>query len=248
MDYRNQSPPGYATRGQTATYDTGLRSYMLSIYNYMGSALALTGIMAYLGSHWAPLLEMMYRENAGHLALSGFGLLVAFTPLAFLLVLNMGINRLSLPAAQGIFWTFAAVFGLSMSSVFLLYSGQSIARVFFITSIAFCGMSLVGYSSKRDLTAMGSFLMMGVIGIFASLIVNMFLQSSALLHVISILGVLIFTGLIAYDTQKLKAIYYYSSGNSELAAKSSILGAVTLYLDFINLFRFLLVLMGDRRN
>ena len=168
-------------------------------------------------------------------------------PLAFVLVLSFGINRMSLVAAQASFWLFAAVMGLSLSSIFLVYTGQSIAQVFFISAATFGAMSLYGYTTKRDLTGFGSFLFMGLIGIIIASIVNIFLASSALAFGISILGVLIFVGLTAYDTQRIKLSYSASYG-AQVLAKSAIMGALSLYLDFINLFLMLLRLFGGQRN
>jgi len=247
MAYRDQNPMGYSSQSAAVPYDAGLRAYMLGVYNYMASALALTGIFAYLASHWAPLVGALYNLQATHPSMTGLGVLVAFAPLVFVMVLGMGINRLSLASAQGVFWGFAAVMGLSLSVIFFAYSGQSIVRVFLITSILFGSVSTWGYATGRDLTSMGHFMIMGLWGIFLASIVNIFMQSSGLQFMVSILGVVIFTGLTAYDTQRIKAMYYATAGSDEMAGKSAIMGAVTLYLDFINLFLMLLRLMGDRR-
>jgi FtsH-binding integral membrane protein len=169
-----------------------------------------------------------------------------FSPLAFVLALSFGINKMQASTAQTVFWAFAAVMGLSLANIFLLYTGASITRVFFITAGTFAGMSLYGYTTKRDLTGMGSFLMMGLIGIIIASVVNMFLASSALHFVISVVGVLIFVGLTAYDTQKIKSMYL-EADVAEVMSKKVIMGALTLYLDFINLFVMLLRLFGDRR-
>lgn len=247
MEYRNDTPFWSAAESSAATRDEGMRRYMLGVYNYMASALALTGITAYAGANFAPLVNLLYVQHGAHMGLSGFGWLVAFAPLLFVFGLGMGINRLSVSAAQGIFWAYAAVMGLSLSSLFFIYTGTSLVRVFFITSIMFGAMGMWGYSSKRDLTSMGHFMMMGLFGIIIASLVNIFLQSPAVYFATSALGVVIFTGLIAYDTQKIKQMYYYSAGNGEAVAKTSILGALSLYLDFINLFIHLLRFIGDRR-
>ncbi len=247
MNYNDQNPMSYSVRDAVPTYDTGLRAYMLGVYNYMGSALALTGITAYLASHWAPLMNMVYDLNGTHPGLTGLGKLLIFAPLLFVMVISFGINKLSLPALQGTFWSYAAVMGLSLSSIFFLYTGESIVRVFFITAILFGSMSLWGYTTKKDLTSMGHFLFMGLIGIILAMVVNIFLQSSAVQFATSVLGVLIFTGLTAYDTQKISAMYYRTSGNAEAVGKTTIMGALALYLDFINMFMFLLRFFGDRR-
>lgn len=247
MDYRNESPFWAASQSEAVTRDEGLRSYMLGVYNYMASALALTGITAYAGANVPALMNALYTVHGNHIGLSGLGMLVTFAPLAFVLVLGMGINRLSVPAAQGVFWAYAAVMGLSLSSLFFVYTGQSLVRVFFITSILFGSMGIWGYSTKRDLTSMGNFMIMGLWGILIASIVNIFLASAAVQFATSVLAVVIFTALTAYDTQKIKQMYYMTSGNAAAAAKTSILAALELYLDFINLFISLLRFMGDRK-
>ena len=169
-----------------------------------------------------------------------------FSPLAFILVLSFGINRMNASTAQLVFWLFAGVMGLSLTHIFLLYTGESITRVFFITAGTFGAMSLYGYTTKKDLSGWGSFLFMGLIGIIIASLVNLFLQSSALMFAISVIGVLIFVGLTAYDTQKIKEIYL-ESDSDEVQGKKAIMGAVALYLDFINLMMMLLRLFGTRR-
>jgi FtsH-binding integral membrane protein len=216
--------------------DVGLRDYMLRIYNYMASGLALTGIVAYL------------------FAASGWYLQVARTPLIWLIILaplglvmllSFGINRMSAAAAQGVFWLYAGLMGLSMSSIFIVYTHTSIARVFFITAGTFAAMSLYGYTTKRDLSQFGSFLFMGLIGIIIASVVNIFLASPALYWLISVIGVIVFVGLTAYDTQSIKEMYFEGDG-AEIAGKKAVMGALRLYLDFINLFMMLLRLMGNR--
>jgi len=238
---------GGAQADASVQIDAGLREYMLRVYNYMASGLALTGIIAYFSANTPAILNMLYvAGEGGVLQPTGLAYLVMFSPLAFVLVLSFGINKMQASTAQTVFWAFAAVMGLSMASIFLVYTGASITRVFFITAGTFAGMSLYGYTTKRDLTGMGSFLMMGLFGIIIASIVNMFLQSSAMHFVISVLGVLIFVGLTAYDTQKIKSVYEEADG-AEVMTKKAIMGALTLYLDFINLFVMLLRLFGDRR-
>jgi FtsH-binding integral membrane protein len=243
--------PFSTTQAQTRAVemDAGLRAYMLKIYNYMASALALTGIVAVFTANSPAMLQMLYQTNELRQLTgpSGLGWLVMFAPLAFILVMNFGLNRMSTTALQATFWGFAAVMGLSLSHIFLTFTGASIARVFFITAGMFGAMSLYGYTTKRDLSGMGSFLMMGLIGIILASVVNIFIQSSALHFAVSVIGVLIFVGLTAYDTQKLKAMYYQLAGHGEMMAKMTIMGAVTLYLDFINMFIFMLQFFGDRR-
>jgi uncharacterized protein len=237
------------TPGQAyaAEIDVGLREHMLKIYNYMASGLALTGIIAYISANTPAIINLMYAVGpGGTLQPTMLAWIAMLSPLAFILVLNFGINRMKASTVQAVFWGFSAVMGLSISHIFIAYTGTSIARVFFITAGTFAGMSLYGYTTKRDLTGMGSFLFMGLIGIIIASVVNMFLQSSAMHFIISVIGVLIFVGLTAYDTQKIKSMYLESDG-SEIAAKKAIMGAVTLYLDFINLFLMLLRLFGERR-
>ena len=217
--------------------DEGLRAFMLKIYNYMCLALGVTGGVAMFTASSETMMQVIYGTSLSWV--------VMLSPLAFILVLSFGINKLSTGAVQAIFWAFAATMGLSMASIFMVYTGSSIARVFFITSGVFAAMSLYGYTTKRSLAAMGSFLFMGLIGIIIAMVVNVFMQSSALQFAISILGVLIFTGLTAWDTQKLKMIYIQSDGTAA-TEKTAIYGALTLYLDFINLFYFLLALLGNR--
>ena len=218
--------------------DQGLRSYMLRVYNYMTGALALTGGVAYF-VYASGLIEQIYGTPVYWVAV--------LAPLAFVLVLSFGIQKISLGAAQAIFWGYAAVMGLSMASIFLVYTGASIAEVFFITSATFLAMSLWGYTTKRDLSGFGHFLMMGLIGIIIAMVVNIFLQSPAVYFAISIIGVLVFTGLTAWDTQRIKEMYW-DGDSTEIAGKKSIMGALALYLDFINLFLMLMQLMGQRRN
>ncbi len=248
MNYNDNNPMSFSTREAAPSYDMGLRSYMLSVYNYMASALALTGISAYLAANYAPLTNALYMLQGAHPGLTGLGWLVALAPLAFILVMSLGLNSLSLPALQGIFWVYAAVMGLSLSSLFFIYTGASIVRAFFITAIVFGSMSMWGYATKRDLTGMGSFMMMGLWGIIIASLVNIFMQSSGLQFVVSILAVVIFTALTAYDTQKIKSYYYQTAGNAVYMSKAAIMGALSLYLDFINLFIQMLRFFGDRRD
>jgi len=228
-----------------AAVDEGLRSYMLGVYNYMAAGVALTGIVAYLTFAMAvqngaltPFGQTLYT--------SPLRWVVMLAPLGFVFFLGFRIQKMSLGAAQASFWAFAAVMGLSISSIFLVFTGQSIAQIFFITAATFGALSLYGYTTKRDLSAWGSFLFMGVVGIIIAMVVNIFLQSSALQFAISVIGVLVFAGLTAYDTQRIKDGYYMVAGSAELVAKSAIMGALALYLDFINMFMFLLQLFGNR--
>jgi uncharacterized protein len=218
--------------------DQGLRSYMLRVYNYMTGALALTGGIAYLVAA-SGLIERIYGTPLYWVAV--------IAPLGFVLVLSFGIQKMSLGAAQATFWGYAAVMGLSMASIFLVYTGASIAQVFFITSATFLAMSLWGYTTKKDLSGFGHFLMMGLIGIIIAMLVNFFLRSPALYFAISAIGVLVFTGLTAWDTQRIKEMYW-DGDSAEIAGKKSIMGALALYLDFVNLFLMLMQLMGNRRS
>jgi FtsH-binding integral membrane protein len=217
--------------------DVGLRTHMLSVYNYMMLGLAITGLVAYFAASTG-----FYAS----IARTPLIWVVMLAPLGFVLVLSYGIQRLNLGTAQLLFWAFSAVMGLSLSAIFLVYTGTSVARVFFITSGTFAGMSLYGYTTKRDLTSMGSFMFMGLIGILIASLVNMFVQSSALDFAISVIGVLVFVGLTAWDTQRIKESYSETDGDV-IAGKKAIFGALSLYLDFINLFMMLLRLFGDRR-
>jgi len=228
-----------------AEIDEGLRGYMLTVYNYMASALALTGLAAYVTANTPAVLEMFYTVQGGFLAPTMLGYIAMFSPLAFILVINFGINRMQASTVQMIFWAFAGVMGISLSNILLMYTGTSVAKTFFVTAAAFGALSLYGYTTKKNLTGMGSFLIMGLFGLIIASIVNMFMQSSMMEFVISAIGVLIFAGLTAYDTQRIK-LMYLESDHSEIASKKAIMGALSLYLDFINMFLFLLRFMGNR--
>ena len=219
-----------------AAVDAGLRSYMLSVYNYMASGVLLTGIVALL-AYQSGFTQSMIG--------SPLMWVVMLAPLAFVMVLSFGINKLSTGAAQALFWVYAAVMGLSMSTIFLAFSGTSIAQTFFATAAAFLGLSLYGYTTKKDLSGIGTFLIMGVVGIIVAMLINLFVQSTALGLAISVIGVLLFAGLTAYDTQKIKSMYFYVQG-TDFVGKSVVMGALTLYLDFVNMFTFLLNLLGNR--
>jgi len=233
---------GVAAGAQDVAFDAGLRSYMLSVYNYMASGVLLTGLVAMLFARGGA--DSMAAQVLIHGGILRY--VVMFAPLIFVMVLSFGINRLSTAQAQGLFWAYAALMGLSLSTILLVYTGSSVANTFFATAAGFAGLSLWGYTTKKDLSGMGSFLIMGVFGIVIAMLLNMFLQSGPLGLVISVLGVLLFAGLTAYDTQKIKSMYF-AVGGTAFARKSVIMGALTLYLDFINMFLFLLRLFGDRR-
>ena len=235
---RPQPVPAGVGRDSVAV-DAGLRSYMLSVYNYMGSGVLLTGIVALLFA----------RSGAAETILFGPGILkylIMFSPLAFVMVLSFGINRLSTGTAQLLFWGFATVMGLSMASIFFRFTGPSIALTFFATSAAFLSLSLWGYTTKKDLSGFGTFMIMGVVGLFVAMLLNLWFQSPAMTLAISAIGVLLFAGLTAYDTQRIKDDYYAFAGDATMAAKASIFGALSLYQDFVGLFMNLLTLLGDR--
>lgn len=220
------------------TFDAGLRKYMLSIYNYMASGILLTGIIAMMTANSG----LAYTFASGPLMW-----IVALSPLAIVFAMSFGMNKFSKGTLQAMYWGFAVLMGLSLSTIFLVYTGESIAVTFFATAGAFAGLSLFGYTTKKDLSGWGSFLIMGVVGLIIASVINMFLQSEAMMWAISFLGVLIFAGLTAYDTQKLKNIYSSVRG-TPMMDKVVIMGALNLYLDFINMFLFLLRFMGAARN
>lgn len=243
----------YETRARSvgtdraAAIDAGLRAYMLRVYNYMLAGLALTGGAVLLVLNTPLGIPFFLYDGAGQIiGTSLLGMIALFAPLGMVFFLSFRIQSMSFSSAQITFWIFATIMGIGLAPIFLMYTGASVARVFFITSATFGTMSLWGYTTKRDLTGWGSFLFMGLIGIIIASIVNMFMQSSMMEFVISIIGVIIFTGLTAYDTQKIKESYSVSM-SGEVAGKSAIMGALRLYLDFINLFIMLLRLLGARR-
>jgi FtsH-binding integral membrane protein len=229
---------GNAAAIPSVELDAGLRAYMLRVYNYMASGLALTGIVAYVAANYG-----FYQSIAG----TPLMWVVMLAPLGLVFAISFGIERMSASTAQALFWVYAALMGLSLAGIFLVFTGASIARVFFITAGTFAGMSLYGYTTRADLSRFGSFLMMGLIGIVIASLVNIFIGSSALQFAISVIGVLVFVGLTAYDTQRIKETYYEADSH-EIAGKKAILGALTLYLDFINLFMMLMQLFGQRRD
>jgi FtsH-binding integral membrane protein len=255
-DYRyTQSAWGRTATADAAAVDAGLRAYMLRVFNWMASGLLLTGIVAlWIGT--SPDAQALFwqvtRTASGARSISPtiLGYVAMFSPIAFVLVLSFGINKLSKTSAQALFWLFCACMGASLSNIFLRYTGQSIASTFFVTAGMFAATSAYGYTTGRDLTKMGSFLIMGLIGIMLAGIVNIFLQSAMLQFVISAIGVLVFVGLTAFDTQRIKADYvaYAYAEGSEEAGKRSVMDALTMYLNFINLFQFLLQFLGVRNN
>ncbi|PKU23466.1 Bax inhibitor-1/YccA family protein [Telmatospirillum siberiense] len=240
---------GTWTRGQAeaALIDVGLRQYMLRVYNYMASGLALTGLVAALVAGTPAINQLFFQYGMRGATPTALGWLAIIAPIGLVMAISFGIARMRASTAQGLFWLYAALMGVSLSSIFLVYTGASITRVFFISAASFAGLSLYGYTTKRNLSAFGSFLVMGLWGLVIASLVNMFVASSALQFVISIAGVGIFAGLTAWDTQKIKEMYW-EADDGETAGKKAVMGALTLYLDFINLFLMLIRLMGDRRD
>ena len=241
---QNQYDPRTATTGVNAATvgvpraarDAGLRSYMLSVYNYMASGVLLTGIVALLFAN---------SGLAAQVLTTPLRWLIILAPLGFVMAMSFGLNRMSTGTLQTLFWAFAVSMGLSMSSIFLVYTGVSIAQTFFAVAAGFLGLSLYGYTTKRDLSGFGTFLIMGVFGLLIAMVINLFVQSTAMHFAISAIGVLLFAGLTAYDTQKIKSMYAYVAG-TDMVGKTVVMGALTLYLDFINMFQFLLSFMGNR--
>ena len=227
--------------------DVGLRSFMLGVYNKMALGLVLSAALAFLTSSFPPVRDLMFTVVNGRVGYSILGMIVAFAPLGVLLFSGFAMKNQSPKTASIVYWTVVSLIGASMGVLALRYTGTSIASTFLITATAFGGLSLFGYTTKKDLSGMGSFLIMGVIGLLIAGLVNIFLQSSMMQFIISILGVLIFAGLTAYDTQRLKMQYYELGGNQAAMGVATSYGALSLYLDFINMFQFLLALFGDRR-
>ncbi len=251
-DFR--AAPRSGATAQSAVLDQGLRAYMLHVYNWMASGLLLTAIVAYAVAN-TPLRDAFYQAVQGPFGQvvmrpTGLATVCMFAPLAFVLVLSFGVNKLSATAAQGIYWAFAATMGASMANIFLVYTQGSIATTFLVTAGMFAGMSIWGYTTRSDLSRMGSFMMMGLFGIIIASLLNFFLHSNALQFAVSIIGVVVFTGLTAWDTQRIKVSYLnfaYADG-PEQAAKRSVFDALNLYLNFINLFMMLLRLTGGGRS
>ena len=235
IDYVNTQ-----TQTRRTSYDFGLRKYLISVYQYMAFALALTAIIA-MGA--ASSQEFMYTIHS-----SGLKWIVLFAPLAMAFYMGSRLMSMSQTVAKSCLMIFAALMGLSLSSIFVIYTGESISRVFFITASTFGAMSIYGHTTQRDLSNMGSFLTMGVIGLLIASVANIFMQSSAMHFIISLIGVAVFTIFTAYDTQRIKSLYYQNQGNEQIASKLAIYGSLALYMDFINLFVFLLQLLGVRRS
>jgi uncharacterized protein len=251
MEFNKQNVQSQVKGADTHAIDEGLRAYMLKVYNYMASGILITGFISLILFK----LSVITSSDGSITGLTGIGnalynsalmWVIMLAPLGVVFYMSFGIKKMSAAKAQGTFWIFAALMGASLSSIFLIYTGASITRVFFITAGTFGSMSIYGYTTKRDLTKLGSFLMMGLIGIIIASIVNIFMKSTMMYYVISIIGVLVFVGLTAYDTQKIKNMYL-ASDSGEIVGKKAVMGALTLYLDFINLFIMLLRLFGQRR-
>jgi uncharacterized protein len=236
-----------ATMADAVQIDVGLRQYMLRVYNYMASGLLLSGIVALL-VNTTGLSDLFFQANeAGRPGYTGLGLVAVFAPIGLILWMSFGAQRMSTATLQAVYWAFVTLMGVGLSTVLMIYTGASVLRVFFITAIAFASLSMYGYLTKRDLSAFGTFLIMGLVGLLIASLVNIFMQSSMMHFIISAVGVLVFAGLTAFNTQQIKNTYFHVSG-SGVAEHAAIMGAVTLYLDFINLFQFLLQFLGARRE
>ena len=240
----NAAPFTGASAPRSVAYDAGLRSYMLTVYNYMASGVLLTGIVALLFAKTGAVAALFNPVTGAPNAL---GWIVTFAPLGFVFGMSFGGRRMSTPALKAMFWGFSAVMGLSLSTIFLVYTGTTIAQAFFATAAGFAGLSLYGYTTQRNLSALGTFMMVGVIGLIVAMLINMFVQSSALSMVISAVGVFVFAGLAAYDTQRTKANYAYVAG-TPMQDRAMVMSALSLYLDFINMFLFVLQLFGGNRR
>ncbi|MDR3440458.1 Bax inhibitor-1/YccA family protein [Telmatospirillum sp.] len=248
MAFDTQRGTWTRAEAEAAQIDVGLRQYMLRVYNYMASGLALTGLVAALVAGTPAVNALFFQVGMrGAMQPTGLGWLAIIAPIGLVFAISLGVARMRASTAQGLFWLYAALMGVSLSTLFMVYTGASITRVFFITAASFAGLSLYGYTTRRNLSAFGTFLVMGLWGLVIASLVNMFIASSALNFVISVAGVGIFAGLTAWDTQKIKEMYW-AGDDGETAGKKALMGALTLYLDFINLFIMLVRLMGDRRN
>jgi uncharacterized protein len=235
------------TIADQAAFDAGLRAHMVRVYNYMASGLVLSGIVAYGLFSSAELASLFFEIQAGRvIGLNLLGWIAIFAPLGLLLLTSFRAAQMSTGAVQAVYWAVTALMGVSLSLLLFTYTGASVARTFFITAAAFAALSLYGYTTKRDLSAFGKFLFMGVIGLILASLVNMFWPSGTVSFIISVAGVLIFSGLIAYDTQRIKEQYAEAWG-SETAEKVAIFGALSLYINFVNLFQFLMMFLGQRR-
>ncbi len=239
LDFTKQTSSYAQTQAKTHAYDQGLRDYMQKVFNNMGIALGITGLVSFFVASSPVIINTIFG--------SPLKWVIMFAPLVFIFFMNAQINKISASQARIYLWIFSGLMGLSLAPIFLAYTGTSIARAFFVTASTFGAASLYGYATKKDLTSMGSFMFMGLIGIIIASLVNIFLQSTAMQFAISILSVIIFTGLTAYDTQKIKSIYFQFSGHAEAVSKAATMGALSLYMDFINMFLAILRIFGERK-
>jgi hypothetical protein len=248
-DYNRGLPRAAAAGAADMAVDAGLRAFMLGIYNKVALGLLVSAAMAYLTSSYPPVRDLMFqiRPN-GAIGFTGLGMIVSFAPLGILLFSAFLMKSVTPRSSGVVYWAIVALIGASLGTVVLLYTATSVASTFLITAAAFGALSLVGYTTKRDMTAFGSFLIMGLVGLIIAMLVNVFLQSTGMAFIINALGVLIFAGLIAWDTQRLKMTYYHLGGDAQALGVATNYGALSLYLDFINLFRFLLMFLGGGRR
>jgi len=229
-----------SSASRTSTFDSALRDYMVKVYQYMSIALAISGLVAFMVASSPALMQAIFGTP--------LAFVVMLAPLGFVIFFGFKLNSISAEKAKSFLWIYSALMGLSLATIFAVYTATSITRVFLITASTFGAMSIYGYTTKKDLTSFGSFLIMGLIGIMIASIINIFLKSSGLDFAISLLGVFIFIGLTAYDTQRIKQTYYHFAGNNEMVSKMAVMGALNLYMDFINLFIMLLRFFGERKN
>lgn len=229
-----------SSASRTSTFDSALRDYMVKVYQYMSIALAISGLVAFMVASSPALMQAIFGTP--------LAFVVMLAPLGFVIFFGIKLKSISAEKAKSFLWIYSALMGLSLATIFAVYTATSITRVFLITASTFGAMSIYGYTTKKDLTSFGSFLIMGLIGIMIASIINIFLKSSGLDFAISLLGVFIFIGLTAYDTQRIKQTYYHFAGNDEMVTKMAVMGALNLYMDFINLFIMLLRFFGERKN
>lgn len=239
MDF-NSKTSFASTASRASSHDVALRNYMVKVYNFMAIALGISGLTAFLVASSPALMHLFFGTQLAWL--------VILAPLGFVMFFSYKLNKISVAQAQAYLWIYSGLMGLSLATVFIVYTGTSVVRVFFITASTFGAMSLYGYTTKKDLTGLGSFLFMGLIGLIIASLVNIFLKSSAMQFALSVIGTFLFIGLTAWDTQRIKQNYYHFAGNSEMVGKAAVMGALNLYMDFINLFIMLLQLIGDRRS
>lgn len=244
MDFIKRS---FGTQSKAVSYDRELREYMIGVFGNMSLSLIITGIISFLITYHPSIMSLFYAQTATGYGLSGLGWLATFAPLVFVMVFYYKISTMSANTARLMLWVYSALLGVSLSPIFNVYTHESLARSFFIASSVFAAMCIYGYTTKRDLTSFGSFLVMGLIGVLFTSLVNMFLQSPAMAFVTSLITVIVFTGLTAYDVQRIVSIYYRMPA-SEARDKAAVLGALSLYMDFINLFLSMLRLFGDRKH